>query len=147
MSLLDRTRSRLLIEHKVTSPRLKIAKKRTITKTKPIKIFLYCGVVTSCIFCQLIPHLSFKFWSLILKLLQNLIPDPVSFYDPWIQSGLDKLRILKCFSFWFLLQLVTSSTNWRIKVGSSLFFRVIIISIMLTFHLRVLITIHLVINF
>ena len=61
MSLLDRTRSRLLIEHKVTSPRLKIAKKGTITKTKPIKIFLYCGAVTSCIFCQLIPHLSFKF--------------------------------------------------------------------------------------
>ena len=61
MSLLDRTRSRLLIEHKVTSPRLKIAKKGTITKTKPIKIFLYCGVVTSCIFCQLIPHLSLKF--------------------------------------------------------------------------------------
>ena len=153
MSLLDRTRSRLLIEHKVTSPRLKIAKKGTITKTKPIKIFLYCGVVTSCIFCQLIPHLSFKFWCLIPKLLQNLIPDPVNFYDPWIQSELDKLRILKkktekkCFSFWFLLQLVTSSTNWRIKVGSSLFFRVIIISIMLTFHLRVLITIHLVINF
>ena len=94
MSLLDRTRSRLLIEHKVTSPRLKIAKKGTMTKTKPIKIFLYCGVVTSCIFCQLIPHLSFKFWSLIPKLLQNLIPDPVNFYDPWIQSGLDKLRIL-----------------------------------------------------
>ena len=59
-----------------------------------MKIFPFCGVVTIYIFCQLIPHLGFKFWSLILKLLQNLIPDPVSFYDPWIQSGLDKLRIL-----------------------------------------------------
>ena len=37
-------------------------------------------VVTRYIFGQLIPH---------PKLLQNLNPDPVNFFDPWIQSGLD----------------------------------------------------------
>ena len=79
---------------------------------------------------------------------KNLIPDPVIFLNPrfnlgWINSEYFIKTEKKCCSLLFPLQLVTLFTDWRIKVGSTLFFRFIIISI----HLRALITIYLVMNY
>ena len=90
-------------------------------------VFFYCIFPFLCR-CRIFnPSLNL----LIPKLLQELDPRSRDFFEIWVGLTANTLQKLKkkCFSFLFPLQLVTLFTDWRIKLGSTLFFRVIIISI------------------